>query len=348
MAELHQSGIEVVIVSSGAVAAGRQRLKPGKGLKGVPLKQILAATGQSYLMHLYAEAFQEYGITVAQALLTKRDLSDRAGYLNARNTILGLLRMGVVCIVNENDVVAIDELRDNKFGDNDNLSAMVSNLIDADLLVLLTDIAGLFTADPKRCVGAKLIPEVKAIDDSIITLAYQTSSELGTGGMITKIEAAQLATDSGVAVIIADGREEDIIVRLVRGEKIGTLFIPRTSRLESRKRWVVSGLRKKGRIMVDDGASVALRERNGSLLPAGIIGVEGRFERGDTVELCDSRKRIGYGITNYSSSDTERIKGLQSQYITEVLGYNYGDEVVHRDNMIILDGDTTGGDRKAL
>jgi glutamate 5-kinase len=337
VAAIHEQGAEVVIVTSGAVAAGRQRLRANHELKGVPLRQVLAAVGQGRLMRLYEELFEKHCITVAQALLTRADLAGRAGYLNARNTFMGLLELGIVGIVNENDVVAVDELDETRFGDNDNLSAMVANLVDADLLVILTDIAGLYTADPHMHPEARLIPEVRNIDSTIESMAGDTAGKLGTGGMSTKIEAARLATSSGVNVIIAGGREFEVICRLAQDEAIGTRFIPATSKLESRERWMLSGLCTRGCLVVDDGAARALMEQNKSLLPAGVKTVQGEWERGDIVDVCNlSGARIASGITNYSSRDAAAIKGQHSVQIAQQLGHDYGAEVIHRNNMVLL------------
>ncbi len=337
MAQLHKQGLELLIVSSGAIAAGRHKLGLTKKLRGIPFKQVLASVGQSRLMNVYEQLFSQHNITVAQALLTKADLADRAGYLNARNTLLALLELGVLCVVNENDVVAVDEIQEAKFGDNDNLSAMVANLVDADLLLILSDIAGLYTADPHRNPDARLIPQVDRVDSEIESLATDTAGNLGTGGMVTKIEAAKLATASGVTVIIADGREPDIILRLVAGEAAGTRFLPLTSRLESRQRWMLSGLATKGKLVVDFGAALALKKQNRSLLSAGIIEIEGKFERGDIVNIYDpDGSRLGCGITNYSSADIAIIKGKHSDRIVDLLGYDYGSEVVHRNNLVVL------------
>ena len=337
VARLHKQGREVVVVSSGAIASGRHRLGLARKLKGIPFKQVLASVGQYYLMQAYERLFQQHGITVAQALLAKADLVDRAGYLNARNTLLALLELKVLCIVNENDVVAVDELEEARFGDNDNLSAMVANLIDADLLLLLTDAAGLYTADPHRDTNARLISEVKQIDSEIERLAADTYGDLGTGGMITKLEAARLATASGVTVVVADGREPDVILRVAGGEAVGTRFLPVASKLESRKRWMLSGLSTKGRLVVDSGAAVALRKQKRSLLAAGIREVEGTFQRGDIVNIYDpGGVQLGCGITNYGSADINAIKGAHSRKITTLLGYDYGSEVVHRNNLVVL------------
>ena len=337
VAKLHQQGIEVLVVSSGAIASGRYKLGLTKKLRGIPFKQVLASVGQSRLMSVYEKLFDQHNITVAQALLTKADLSDRAGYLNARNTLLALLELGVICIVNENDVVAVDEIHEAKFGDNDNLSAMVANLVDADLLLLLGDVAGLYTADPYRYPDAQLIPQVDRIDSRIEHLADGTSNSRGIGGMVTKIEAAKLATASGITVVIADGREQDIILKLVDGETVGTHFRPFTDKLESRKRWMVSYLSPKSRLVVDSGAAGALRKQKGSLLPTGIKQVDGNFQRGDVVTIYDHKESlVGCGITNYGANDIRVIKGAQSKDIATLLGYDYGAEVVHRNNLVVL------------
>jgi len=337
VAQLHQLGVGLVIVSSGAIAAGRHKLGLTQKLKGIPYKQVLASVGQGRLMNVYERLFAPYNITVAQALLTRADLSERAGYLNARNTLLALLDFRVVGIVNENDVVAVDELYEARFGDNDNLSAMVANLIDADLLLILSDIAGLYTADPHRHPEARLISQVDRITPEIEGLVAGTAGNLGTGGMITKIEAAKLATACGITVIIANGQEPDVIVRVGRSEAIGTCFLPTTTKLESRQRWMLSGLSTKGKLVVDAGAALALKNQNRSLLAAGITGVAGDFERGDTVNIHDPEgARIACGISNYSSADIALIKGVHSRKIVEVLGYDYGSEVVHRNNLVVL------------
>ena len=337
LAQLHTQGRELVIVSSGAIASGRQKLGMAEQIKGVPFKQVLASVGQHRLVSLYERLFDRYDITVAQALLAKADLLDRASYLNARNTLLALLGLKVICVVNENDVVAVDELHETIFGDNDNLSAMVANLIDADLLMILTDTAGLHTADPHLHPEAQLIPQVEKIDLKIERLAANTTSRLGTGGMVTKVAAAKLATSFGVTVVIADGREPDIILRLARGESVGTRFPPVSSKLESRKRWMLSGLSTKGKLVVDSGAAKALKKQQRSLLAAGIKDLAGEFQRGAIVNIYDPEgSRLGCGITNYSSADIKIIKGAHSGKIVTLLGYDYGSEVVHRNNLVVL------------
>ncbi|MBI2870004.1 MAG: glutamate 5-kinase [Chloroflexi bacterium] len=337
VARLHRQGAEVVIVSSGAIASGRYKLGLAKKIRGIPYKQVLASVGQSRLMSAYERLFEPYNVTVAQALLTRLEISERAGYLNARNTLLALIELGVISVINENDVVAIDEIKGARFGDNDNLSAMVCNLIDADLLIILTDIAGLYTADPHRDPAARLIRQVERIDAEIQGLAAGAVNGLGTGGMYTKVEAARLATASGVRVVIADGRGQDIIPRLVAGEELGTHFLPGVSKLDSRRRWMLCGLSTKGRVTVDAGAALAVTQQHRSLLAAGIRRVEEEFERGDIIDIYDPEGvHIACGITNYSSADIERIMGKQSGKIADVLGYDYGPEVVHRNNLTVL------------
>ena len=337
VAQLHRQGLELIIVSSGAIASGRYKLGLSQKIKGIPFKQVLASVGQSRLMYTYEQLFSRHDITVAQALLTRADLADRAGYLNTRNTLLALLELRTLCIVNENDVVAVDEIEEDRFGDNDNLSAMVANLVDADLLLILTDVAGLCSADPCRVPDACLIPQVERIDAEIERLAADTPSKLGTGGMVTKIEAARLATASGVTVVIADGREPDIILRLAAGEAVGTRFLPTTTKLESRKRWMLSGLSARGKLIVDAGAALALQKQKRSLLAAGIREVGGEFQRGDIVNICNPEgSKLGYGITNYSSADINVIKGAHSRKIIVLLGHDYGSEVVHRNNLVVF------------
>jgi len=337
VAELHGQGRELIVVSSGAIASGRHKLGISRKIKGIPYKQVLAAVGQSRLMHFYDSLFSQYQITVAQALLAKADLADRAGYLNARNTLLALLEIRVLPIVNENDVVAVDEIKEARFGDNDNLSAMVANLVDADLLLILSDIAGLYTADPHLYPEAQLIPQVERIDAKIEKLAAGTTSSLAIGGMVTKIEAARLATTSGVTVVVADGRELEVILRVASGEAVGTRFLPTTSKLESRKRWMLSGLSTRGKLVLDSGAATALKKRRGSLLAAGIKQASGSFQQGDIVNIYDPQgSQRGCGITNYSSADIDIIKGAQSGEIATLLGHDYGSEVVHRNNLVVL------------
>jgi len=336
VAELRRRQREIIIVSSGAIASGRYKLGLSRKVKGIPYKQVCFSVGQSRLMNMYEKLFEPYGITIAQGLLTKGELSDRSGYLNIRNTLMALMDLGVVCIVNENDMVAVDEIREARFGDNDNLSAMVANLVDADLLLILTEVDGLYNADPHLDSNAKLIPVVENINE-VETLAGGTTGNLGTGGMVTKIEAAKLATTSGVTVVIANGRAPDVILKVADGEPVGTLFKPATNHLGSRERWMLSGLSVKGKIVVDRGAGEALKKQKRSLLAAGILECEGDFQRGDLVKIFDSDGNyLGCGITNYKASDVDIIKGLHSQQIAEMLGYDYGAEVIHRNNLVIV------------
>jgi glutamate 5-kinase len=337
VAELHRLGLEAVLVSSGAVAAGREKLGLTRSVKGLPLRQVMAAVGQSRLMNVYERLFAPFNITLAQALLTRGDLCERVGYLNARNTLLALLELGVIGIINENDVVAVDELHEGRFGDNDNLSAMVANLIDADLLLILSDISGLYTDDPNLNPDARLIPVVERVTPEIESMVGGTAGNQGTGGMTTKIEAVKTATACGTTVIIASGRESDVIVRAASGEPVGTRFLPVNTTRESRERWMLSGLSTKGRLTVDDGATAALKKEKRSLLAAGIISVEGVFERGDLVDVVDRHgTRLGSGICNYGLSDVILIQGAHSGQISGLLGHDYGSEVIHRNNLVLL------------
>lgn len=339
IAGVRARGAQVVLVSSGAIAAGRHRLGDTAPVarRDTPTRQTLAAIGQSRLMSVWDELFELEGIVVAQALLTRRDLSDRLGYLNARNTLLGLIERGVVPIVNENDVVSIEEISDTVIGDNDNLSAEVANLVDAELLLILTDIEGLYTADPRRDPDAHLIETVERIDDGVLAAAAGAPGERGTGGMATKVQAARVATQAGVHVVIADGRQEDAVERVVAGGRLGTLFLPTADRVVSRRRHLLSGLRPRGRIVVDEGAARALRYDGKSLLPAGVTGAEGPFERGDVVRVfTQDGGHLATGSVNYSADDIERIKGQRSDRISDLLGYEYGEEVIHRDNLVLL------------
>jgi glutamate 5-kinase len=335
MAKLREAGREVLVVSSGAIAAGRERLSFAQLPKDIPAKQMLSAIGQPRLMALYEQIFGLFGVTVAQVLLTRADLADRRRYLNSRNTLAALLAQGIVPIVNENDTVATEEIR---VGDNDNLSALVSNLIEADLLALLTDQPGLSTADPRRDPGAQLVLSVSepSIPPALWLAAGGTAGGLGTGGMVTKLQAADLARRSGVTVVIALGHAPDVLLRLARGEVLGTRFKPIASALESRKRYILAG-RAAGRVEVDAGAAQALRSGK-SLLPVGVVRVEGKFERGDSVRVIDPPGReLACGLVNYASADLARLCGQQSEAIETILGFAYGEEVIHRNNLVMLE-----------
>ena len=336
IALLHARGSEVALVTSGAVSAGRHVLAAPREGRDLPLRQVLAAVGQGHLMQVYEQFFRWHDITVAQALLSRRDLSDRLSYLNVRNTLMALLERRAVPIINENDVVAVDELAE-VFGDNDTLSALVANLVDADLLVLLGEVEGLYTADPNLDPKARLIPTVERLTEEIEATGGPSWGDKGRGGMATKLEAARVATASGVDVVIASGLESDILTRLADGESIGTLFPATGTKMESRKRWMLSGLSTRGEIVVDDGAANALRGLAGSLLPAGVTDVVGSFERGEIVSISDPKGgQVACGIANYSSDDVAKIKGVHSDRIEEILEQKFGDEIVHRSNMVTL------------
>ena len=335
VATLVKAGAGVAVVTSGAVAAGRDRLGPTPKQSNIEQRQVLAAIGQSHLMERYDSLLRAHGLIAAQALLTRADLADRAGYLNARNTVVELLRAGVVPVINENDVVADEELRGGVFGENDSLSALVANLLDADLLVLLSDVAGLYDRDPRTSADATLIPEVSVAAPTAGSSG--PADEYGRGGMHAKVEAALLAAGSGATVVIADGQERDALLRLARGETLGTRFPARANRIESRKRWLLSGLASAGRVVVDDGAVGALRRTGRSLLAAGIVGVSGGFARGDVVEVRDGEGgQVAVGLSNYDAADIERIRGQRSDRIEVILGYVYGVEVIHRNNLALL------------
>ena len=335
IADLANQGKEIILVSSGAVAVGVDRLGLVAKPKTIPGKQAAAAVGQGVLMHTYEKIFAEYGQIVAQVLLTRMDSVDRHRYTNSRNTFLALLEHKVIPIVNENDVVAIDEL---KIGDNDNLSALVAGIIDADLLIILSDIDGLYTANPQNDPNAQLVPEVTDITPEIEASAGDAGSKVGTGGMFTKIQAAKMATSSGINMVIASGEEKDAISRILDGEEIGTLFVSRENRLQFRKRWLAFGARIAGKIVVDDGCAKAVRKAGGcSILPAGITDVEGEFEAGNTISVVNKNgHELARGLANYSSEELDMIKGAKTSEIENILGHKHFDEVIHRDDLVIL------------
>lgn len=335
IADLANQGKEIILVSSGAVAVGVDRLGLSAKPKTIPGKQAAAAVGQGVLMHTYEKIFAEYGQIVAQVLLTRMDSVDRHRYTNSRNTFLALLDYKVIPIVNENDVVSIDEL---KIGDNDNLSALVAGIVDADLLIILSDVDGLYTANPQKNPKAKLVPEVTDITQEIEESAGDAGSTVGTGGMFTKIQAAKAATSSGIHMVIASGEEKDAISRILEGEEVGTLFVSRENRLQFRKRWLAFGARIAGKIVVDDGCAKAVRKAGAcSILPAGITNVDGEFEAGNTVSVVDkSGHELARGLTNYSSEELTKIKGAKTSEIEALIGHKHFDEVIHRDDLVIL------------
>jgi glutamate 5-kinase len=328
-------GREVVLVSSGAIAAGLAKLGLKK-TKGMPLslKQAAAAIGQSGLMWMYEKTFSTHGKKVAQVLLTREDLSNRVRFLNARNTLQTLLDHGVIPIINENDTVSVDEI---KFGDNDNLSGMVVHLTDADLLVILSDIDGLYTADPKTDPLAVLIPLVEKITAEVERFAGDSQTSIGTGGMCSKLMTAKKVGAYGAPVVIVNGKKNGVLQALFDGAEVGTLFLPKPDKQDSRKHWIAYTVCSNGRVMVDDGALEALMKKGKSLLPGGIVKAEGNFKVGDCV-TCVDRHDIAFarGLVKYSSADLDRIKGLKTSQIESVLGHKDYDEVIHRDDMVIL------------
>ena len=334
LATLVRERRETALVSSGAIATGTARLGLGAKPRSIPEKQAAAAVGQSALMWHYEQAFKKHGIKVGQVLLTGQDISDRSRYLNARNTLLALLDFGVLPIVNENDTVAVDEI---KVGDNDNLAALVAHLIDADLLVLLTDVDGLYTGDPLRDPTARRLATVEAVTPEIQRLVFDADAGVSVGGMGTKLEAAQKANASGIPMVIASGREPGVLQRVLRGEDVGTYFQPRDDRLAARKRWIAFAVPPQGRLVVDAGAKKALTERGKSLLPSGLVDVEGQFQAGEVVALAELEGQdFARGLVNYDAAELRKIRGAKTRDIEKTLGYKGFDEVIHRDNLVVL------------
>lgn len=335
ISDLQNQGKEMILVTSGAVAVGVDRMGlPGKP-KTIPGKQAAAAVGQGVLMHTYEKFFADYGQIVAQVLITKTEAIDRHRYTNTRNTFMELMRQRVIPIVNENDVVALDEL---KIGDNDNMSALVAGIVDADLVIILSDVDGLYTANPQTHPDAVIVPEVAEITPEIEASAGGVGSSLGTGGMATKIQAAKAATSSGIHLVIASGTEKNAITRVLQGEELGTLFVSRENRLQFRKRWLAFGAKIAGSIVVDDGCAKAIRKAGGcSILPAGVFAVQGEFLPGSTVSVIDKdAHELARGLVHYSSAELEQIKGCNSGEIANILGHKNFDEVIHRDDLVIL------------
>lgn len=335
ISDLQNQGKEMILVTSGAVAVGVDRMGlPGKP-KTIPGKQAAAAVGQGVLMHTYEKFFADYGQIVAQVLITKTEAIDRHRYTNTRNTFMELMRQRVIPIVNENDVVALDEL---KIGDNDNMSALVAGIVDADLVIILSDVDGLYTANPQTHPDAVIVPEVAEITPEIEASAGGVGSARGTGGMATKIQAAKAATSSGIHLVIASGTEKNAITRVLQGEEMGTLFVSRENRLQFRKRWLAFGAKIAGSIVVDDGCAKAIRKAGGcSILPAGVFAVQGEFLPGSTVSVIDKdAHELARGLVHYSSAELEQIKGCNSGEIANILGHKNFDEVIHRDDLVIL------------
>ena len=335
VAELRRDGAEVAVVTSGAVTAGRARVGATKTRSSVGARQALAAIGQAQLVQRYDSLLQRYGLTAAQALITRGDVTERRGYLNVRNTLLRLLQYGVVPIINENDVVADDELRGGAFGENDALSALIANLIDADLLILLSDVDGVYDKDPRSHDDARLISVLR--NPASMMEAAGDVGERSRGGMRAKLEAARRASAGGTDVVIASGHEPNVISRIAGGERLGTLVPADTTVRDSRERWLLAGLHNGAGLDIDYGAVAALTKQGRSLLAAGVTNVRGEFDRGDVIQLYDpDNMPIAVGISNYSSSEAARIQGRKSSEIIEVLGYNYGSSVVHRNNLALL------------
>lgn len=332
---LRDSGREVILVSSGAVAAGRRKISyTPQGEITIREKQALAAIGQSVLMHEYDEAFAKHGKKIAQILLTHADLSHRDRYLNVRNTIATLFQFGIIPIINENDTVSAEELR---FSDNDTLGALLSNLIEADMFICLTDVVGLYNGNPHTDPDAKPIYTVTEVTPEIEAMAGNVKSALGTGGMQSKIRAAKMVAASGGSSFIGPGRAENILQHLFSGEMVGTFFLPRSSKLPSRKHWIAYVLKPKGRLTLDSGACEALVKKGKSLLPSGVTDVIGDFGVGDSVECCNSDGNvISVGLINYNSDNVKKIMGKKTTMISAVLGYKDSDEIMHRDNLVLM------------
>jgi len=334
IARLRVLGKEVVLVSSGAVAEGMQRLHFEKRPTAIHELQACAAVGQMGLAQIYESSFRKHGLRTAQVLLTHADLADRERYLNARSTLFTLLHLGVVPIINENDTVVTDEI---KFGDNDTLGALVTNLIEGDALVILTDQKGLYTADPRKDPAARFVHEAHAGDPALENMAGGAGSSIGRGGMLTKVLAARRAATSGAHTVIAWGREDQVLVRLAGGEPIGTQLTAQTAQLTARKQWMADHLHTAGKVVLDAGAVQKLTAEGKSLLPIGVVGVNGEFGRGDVITCTDEAGRaIARGMSNYASSDTRRIMRRPSAEIEVILGFVEEPELIHRDNLVLL------------
>ncbi len=333
VSDIIDSGYEAVIVSSGAIAAGLKKL----GLKEIPKdikrKQAAAAIGQSSLMWAYEHSFADFNKKVAQVLLTRDDITNRLRYINAKNTMYALMSYGVIPVINENDPVAVDEI---KFGDNDILAALVAGLVEADMLIILSDVDGLYTRDP-RYKDARLIDRVDEITPDIEEIAGGRGSAISTGGMYSKLLAAKQVNNYGIPAVVINGKKSGLLINLFNGEKVGTYFKPKKERLSSKKGWIAYGLKSKGAIYLDDGAVKALTSQGKSLLPSGITKIDGNFDVGDAVSCVSKEgKKIAKGLTNYSSKDLKLIKGKRTSEIERLLGYKYSDEAIHRDNLVVV------------
>jgi glutamate 5-kinase len=337
IAGLTAQGYQFVVVSSGAIASGRHRMGFAKKLQSLPQKQAAAAIGQGRLMRVYSNAFGKHRLVVAQILLTMNDLTDRKRFLNTRNTLTTLMEWGVVPIINENDTVAVEEI---KFGDNDNLAAMMANIIDANILINLTNTEGLYDRDPKRFGKSKLISVVREITEDIESAATAEADPVGMGGMKSKVIAARKVTAFGIPFIIAPGKKKGVLGDIFEGKNIGTLFLPMAEHLTSKKHWIAFTLKSHGKLHIDDGARDAIVQKGKSLLPSGVLKVEGEFCVGDPVTCIDAHGVIvAKGLVNYSNEEIDKIKGLRTTKISQVLGSKPYDEVIHRDNMAVAKED---------
>ena len=331
LSDLNNRGMDVILVTSGAQGVGFNRLGFTRRPKNIPERQAAAAVGQGMLMHMYEKLFAEYGVTVGQVLLTKEDFSDRRRFLNARNTLYSLMNLKVIPIINENDTVAVDEI---KLGDNDTLAALVGGLVDADVLVLLSDVDGLYSGDPRSTSDAGLISEVREITSDMERIAGGAGSSVGTGGMVTKLQAAKIAMHSGAVMVLGNASHKDVVRRIMAGEDIGTAFWP-LEKLDNKKRWIAYSSSIQGKIFVDEGAARAILESGKSLLSSGVTSVEGCFELGNKVSVIDSQGReIARGIVNYGARDIEKIMGRHSHEIKKILGHQDYTEVIHRNNLV--------------
>jgi len=334
MADLHNRGLEVLLVSSGAIGVGANRMGLKKIPTTIPEKQALAAIGQGALMQLYEKIFAEYNQTVAQVLLTRGDFDERIRYLNATNALLTLLKMEVIPIINENDTVAVEEI---KFGDNDTLSALVAGLVDADMLIILSDVNGLYDADPRSSENARLLSRVEEITPEMEASSHSRGSSFSSGGMYTKLKAAKICMAAGITMIIANSAEDDVIRRIITGEEVGTLFVPREGKMHARERWLAFGSLVQGYIEVDEGAATALTRKGRSLLASGITAVSGEFDRGSVVGVKSSDgQEIARGIVHYNAGEIRLIAGRKSSEIEQILGEKDYDEVIHRNNLWVM------------
>ena len=334
LAALGKQGKEMILVTSGAVGAGMEMLGLTEKPKTIPEKQAAAAVGQGILMHTYEKFFSEHGQIVAQVLLTREDSVKRTRYTNSRNTLLTLVKMGVIPIINENDAVAIEEL---KIGDNDTLSAMVASIVDADVLIILSDVEGVYTDNPQTNPAAELIGEIADITPEMEALAGGPGTQRGTGGMYTKIQAGKIAVNSGVSMVIASGLRDGVLGDVLSGSQVGTIFLSKENRLQVRKRWLAFGARTQGTITIDKGCEKAILSGGSSLLATGITAVTGDFEHGNTISIITLEGReIARGIANYNGEDARKIIGVHTNEVSKILGSKPYDEVIHRDNLVLL------------